>query len=183
MLRPTPWVAMTLVTGALGMTAVLHGQVAKTPTLTAMDYLEIQQLVARYPFALDTGADHGYTFADLFTEDGVFTAQLGRPYEMKGREQLAGLAWQHRPRQGPLYVRNFHSNVYIEPSPDGATGRSYGLMIDVPEDGHPAMALEGGHYEDIYVKTTAGWRFKKRTFIPSKPGSAAEASASQETGR
>src|SRR5262249_32489401 len=32
------------------------------------------------------------------------------------------------------------------------------------------LARTGGHYEDVYVKTSDGWRFKKRDFIPSKSG-------------
>jgi hypothetical protein len=28
----------------------------------------------------------------------------------------------------------------------------------------------GGHYEDVYVKTAAGWRLQRREFIPSKGG-------------
>jgi hypothetical protein len=32
------------------------------------------------------------------------------------------------------------------------------------------LARTGGHYEDVYVKTPAGWRFKKRDFIPSTSG-------------
>src|SRR5262245_25471405 len=55
--------------------------------LTPLDYIEIHQLVARYPFVLDTGANNGYDYADLFSSDGEFM----RPYS-KGREQLAALA-------------------------------------------------------------------------------------------
>ena len=36
----------------------------------------------------------------------------------------------------------------------------------------------GGRYEDVYVKTAAGWRFKSRQFVPSKmavPGASAQA--------
>jgi hypothetical protein len=32
------------------------------------------------------------------------------------------------------------------------------------------LARTGGHYEDVYVKTPVGWRFKKRDFIPSTSG-------------
>jgi hypothetical protein len=30
--------------------------------------------------------------------------------------------------------------------------------------------LIGGHYEDIYVKTPAGWRFKSRTLYQARTG-------------
>ena len=47
-------------------------------TLTPQDYIEIQQLVARYPYALDGGLGKGAVYADLFTPDGVFINQDGR---------------------------------------------------------------------------------------------------------
>src|SRR4051794_31591347 len=54
-------------------------------TLTPMDYIEIQQLISLYPYALDTGADHGHMYSDLFTPDGNFG-------KFKGRDALADLA-------------------------------------------------------------------------------------------
>jgi hypothetical protein len=30
-----------------------------------------------------------------------------------------------------------------------------------------AYLKDGGHYEDVYVKTSNGWRFKSRTYRPS----------------
>jgi hypothetical protein len=38
----------------------------KPMPLTAMDYVEIRQLVSRYAFAVDTGTNNGYDYADLF---------------------------------------------------------------------------------------------------------------------
>ena len=67
-------------------------QKSKAPTLTPLDYIEIQQLVARYAYALDTGAQDGTgsVYASLFTPDGVFVGgSSGRV--AKGREQLAAL--------------------------------------------------------------------------------------------
>jgi hypothetical protein len=124
--------------------------------LTAEDYIEIQQLVSRYGFALDTGEDNGYQFADLFTDDGSF----GRA---KGREQLAALA--RGGRRGPRFVRNFSTFAIITPTPEGATGVQYAQAIDFWEDGRPIMPDHFGHYEDVYVKMSQGWRFRSRTFV------------------
>jgi hypothetical protein len=140
-------------------------------TLTALDYIEIQKLVASYPFALDTGAEKGYMYADLFTVDGVFSANTAKPYEVKGREKLAALAWQHRPGQGPSYVRNYDTNVVVNATSEGASGRSYAVMMNIGEAGKPNTVVEGGHYEDTYVKTPQGWRIKRREFFPAKFGS------------
>jgi hypothetical protein len=49
------------------------GQAGVKPmTLTALDYFEIQQLVAKYARAIDTCSNYGYDYADLFTADGFF---------------------------------------------------------------------------------------------------------------
>ena len=34
----------------------------------------------------------------------------------------------------------------------------------------PNDVFGGGHYDDVYVKTPDGWRFKRRQFIPSEGG-------------
>src|SRR5262245_2652375 len=180
-------VALTTVVG------ITSGQVkstAKATTLTPMDYIEIRQLVNRYAFALDTGSSNGYDYADLFAADGEFM----RPYA-KGREQLAALA--RGPRLGPDNTVHYIMNHVIEPTPDGAIGKAY--LIELNWDITPAqaaggagrgagagptngwdivgrkageLARTGGHYEDVYIKTPVGWRFKKRDFIPSTSGAA-----------
>jgi hypothetical protein len=129
---------------------------AKAPALTAMDYIEIQQLDARYSFALDTGADNGYMYADLYVPDGVFN-------NAKGRDQLAALA--RGGRRGPFNVRNLSSNAIIKASPEGATGIQYAQAINFGENRNPTEMDHFGHYEDVYVKTAAGWRYKSRTFV------------------
>jgi len=166
------WAGLTFCLGALILVAQATPGDGKTavkpvPTLTALDYIEIQQLVAQYPFALDTGADHGYMYADLFAPDGSF----GRA---KGREALAALAWQHRAGQGPNYTRQFVSNLVIKPSAEGAVGRAYVTAIEFGDGKKPGVVEFGGHYEDAFVRTPAGWRFKTRKFIRSQPGSGAD---------
>jgi hypothetical protein len=150
-----------------GVTTVMtvQAQPAMRP-LTALDYAEIQQLVARYSFALDSGADDGYAYADLFAPDGSFG-------NTKGRDQLAASAKPgggHYPR-GPEFVFHYTSNHVIEATPEGARGRVYVVEVDAGERGKkPALIEDGGHYSDTYVKTAQGWRFKTRTFIKTKPG-------------
>ncbi len=133
-------------------------------SLTAADYIEIQQLVARYGYAVDTHADNGYAYADLFTPDGVFG-------KTKGREALAELARAtQKERAGPAFTRHFLTNVIIYPTPDGARGSQYLMALDVSEGGKPSSIVHGGRYEDEYVKTPAGWRFKSRQLHPAKIG-------------
>jgi hypothetical protein len=58
-------------------------------------------------------------------------------------------------------VRHFITNHVIEPSAEGATGKVYLMVVDC-EEGQPSSIYIGGHYEDVYVKTPAGWRIKRR---------------------
>src|SRR5215468_11713536 len=172
----------------VGTTSGQVKSTVKAMALTPMDYIEIRQLVNRYAFALDTGSNNGYDYADLFAADGEFI----RPYA-KGREQLAALA--RGGKLGPNNTVHYIMNHVIEPSPEGATGKEYLIEFDwdlapAPTGGGgnrgaasgPAngwdlvgrkageLARTGGHYEDVYVKTATGWRFKKRDFIPSRSG-------------
>lgn len=148
---------------------------AARPALAPHDYIEIQQLVRKYAWALDGGDNYGYAYADLFTPDGVFVGMNqgpdGRSYQ--GRDVLAALA--RTPRGGPNHQRHFTMNHVITPAPrqtqgqlESATGRVYVVMLDVGVVGVPNAVNHGGHYEDIYEKTNVGWRFKKRTYWESK---------------
>src|SRR5207249_11178277 len=97
--------------------------------LTALDYFQIQQLVAKYAQYIDTCSNNGYDYADLFAEDGFFApfqnGQIGR--KAQGREALArvsgggpegctGAGWI---RQG---VKHIYVNHIINPTPEGASG-------------------------------------------------------------
>jgi hypothetical protein len=152
----------------------------KAPTLTALDYIEIQQLVNSYAFAIDSCSNNGYDYADLYTPDGVFYWGVGGRTSV-GREQLAEAAGggktgcqklQRATAEKPLATHTT-VNLVIEPSPEGATGKSYlvypgvlGVHSDPTHSGHV------GGYQDVYVKTAKGWRFKSRlhVFPPAIPG-------------
>ena len=143
----------------------LRAQTSKPATLTAADYLELQQLVARYSYAVDMHGGDGSAYAALFTPDGTFGTQA------KGTAQLAELAAKtNKERSGPAFARHFVTNVMIKPSPEGATGRSYLVALDISEVRKPTTILHGGHYDDVYVKTSQGWRIKSRTYVRSEIG-------------
>ena len=84
--------------------------------LAAQDFIEIQQLVRKYAWALDGGDNYGYAYADLFTPDAVFVGMNqgpnGRSYQ--GRDVLAGLA--RTPAGGPTNQRHFTMNHVITPA-------------------------------------------------------------------
>ena len=146
---------------------VAQAQTAKPMELTALDYIQIQQLVAKYAQYIDTCSNNGYDYADLFAEDGFFAPfqnrQLGR--KAQGREALAkvsgggpegctGAGWI---RQG---VHHIYVNHIIDPTLDGAKGQVNMLMIGLGGDKNKIE--HDGYYEDTYVKTAAGWKFKSR---------------------
>ena len=163
--RPGTVVAIGLVACLILATAIVRGQqrnsATSAATLTPQDYIDIQQLVSSYAYGLDGNTDNGATYANLFAPGAVF----GRP-RTEGRDNLAALA-NTQPR-GANYVRHFITNHVIEPSPGGAIGKEYAVIIDIGENGNPGRIALGGRYDDEYVKTAQGWKFKTRTFTPSR---------------
>jgi hypothetical protein len=156
---------LTVALAALCSATALAQQ--KPMTLSAMDYIEIQQLVNKYAKFIDSCSNNGYDYADLFTADGSFVPVInGKPTTgIQGRERLAevsgggsrgckNVGWI---QQG---VRHLYPNHVIEPTADGAKGTVDMLMIGL--GGDPNKIQYDGHYEDTYVKTPQGWRFKQR---------------------
>ena len=60
-------------------------------------------------------------------------------------------------RQG---VKHLYVNHIITPTAEGAVGTVDMLMIGL--GGDPNKIRHEGYYEDTYVKTPQGWRFKSR---------------------
>jgi hypothetical protein len=159
--------------GVFGLVLACSGDVsgqgkpaASFSGLSAADYIEIRQLVARYAYAVDTGAENGAVYAGLFAPDGAFADRTGR--ETRGADALAGLA--RRDARSPQWAFHFIVNHVIEPSPEGAVGKEYLLQLRIGDGERPNDVFGGGHYDDIYVRTPDGWRFKRRQFIPSEGG-------------
>jgi hypothetical protein len=140
---------------------------SKPRELTALDYIEIQQLVAKYAKAIDTCSNNGYDYADLFTPDGAFVPSFdGKPgTPIRGREKLAevsGGGSRGCKNVGWIVqgVRHLYVNHIITPTAEGATGTVDMLMIGLAGD--PNKIQYDGYYEDTYVRTARGWRFKQR---------------------
>jgi hypothetical protein len=166
------------VAAALAACAPVAAQQAARPAsadaLTAQDYFAISQLASRYAFAIDTCTNGGADFADLFVDDGEFSvsqewgAAGNRP--IKGRAALIeaaggdGKGGCKDPKTQMGYgISHIVANHVITPSPEGARGKSYLLAIGV--GGDPTTIERQGGYEDVYVKTPNGWRFKSRVHV------------------
>jgi len=119
--------------------------------LTADDYIEIQQLYARYNNAIDSG--DGEAYAATFVTDGTFNT-------FTGHDALVGFIHNWHEKMGGANRRHWNTNLTITPAPEGASGSVYLLLVDVSAS-QPAI-LAAAKYEDQLVKTSDGWRFKKR---------------------
>jgi hypothetical protein len=138
-------VAIAIVCGGTWIAAQQNGK-----TLTAQDLVDIQQLYAKYNWTLDAGDSEGY--ASTFTPDGVFNNNIGHDAIVKFADTFhAGLG---------AHVRHWNTNLMILPSPEGASGQVYLVLVDFAAK--PATIVTSASYADQLVKTAQGWRFKKR---------------------
>lgn len=137
--------------------------------LTAMDFVEIQQLVNRLNFALDYCTSNGQDFADVFIEGGQYVIDRGdgMPTTMDTRDELISLAsgpdCEARRTPPTSHILHLAESLVITPSPAGARGMSYAI--------YPAnkgsylsddVAGQVGIYHDEYVRTPTGWRLRSR---------------------
>ena len=137
---------------AFAMFCVTTGLAAQKSAgkLTTDDLVEIQQLYARYNWTLDAGDAEGY--ASTFTPDGVFNNNVGHDAIVKFAEGFHSGVGAH--------LRHWNTNLMILPTPDGASGQVYLVLVDFANK--PATIATSATYSDELVKTAQGWRFKKR---------------------
>lgn len=136
---------------ALSLATASLGSAQHKSSLTADDYIEIQQLYARYNMAIDSGDAEGY--AGTFTPDGVFNT-------FNGHDALVGFIHRWRDNMKGANMRHWNTNLAINGTPEGASGFVYLLLVDVSV--RPPAITTAAKYEDQLVKTPQGWRFKKR---------------------
>jgi hypothetical protein len=126
---------------------------------TADDFVEINQLFAKYDFAIDNGDGEGW--ADTFTPDGVFRdpswCAIGREklIGVVGRKPQVGkdLGHHHVPAIGPIEyadrnTAHVHSTVMVV-SETGAGKPGGGIQVT-------------GSYDDTIVRLNGKWLFKYR---------------------
>ena len=144
--------------------------------LSALDYAQITQLINRYAYGIDTCANNGYDYANLFTEDGVFIDKnsdagfaAGGRVLAKGRDALAELVGGGSKGCKTKLVWTDWSHLMlnheITATPAGAAGRVY--LVQLGMRGPGSVDRHGG-YEDVYVRTAEGWRIKSRTHVRDK---------------
>ena len=128
----------------------LSAQPGAAKNFTAQDFVDIQQLYAKYNWSLDAGDAEAY--AATFTPDGTFNNNVGHDAIVKFANTFhAGLG---------AHVKHWNTNLMILPSAGGATGQVYLVLVDYATK--PPSIFTSATYADELVKTPQGWRFKKR---------------------
>ncbi len=137
-----------------GMAALVQGQSAgnSAAALSTQDYIDIQQLYARYAMLIDSGDAEGW--ANTFTPDGVFNNSS------RGHDALVQFVHDWRAKRRGASLRHWNSNLVITPAAGGANGSVYMQLLDISLP-QPA-ATASYRYEDALVKTAGGWRFRTR---------------------
>lgn len=169
---------VTAITGAL-LPAL--GYVQEPAKLSVADYIAIEQLTAGYPYKVDHCTNGGYDYADQYTPDGVFGVSsawgsVGKIW-WRGRDHLAeaggggkGGCRVRKPTPGSPSVHHIVTSQVITPASGGAVGRSTLLAVTDPTADAPGSIEWQGGYEDVYVKTAQGWKFKSRFHVwPGHP--------------
>ena len=146
-------VALIGFVGGAGWVSALRSDAS----LTAQDYAEIEQLYARYNQGVDLR--NGEMWLSVFADDGIFQF---RDEKYVGQEELA----EYRARTfartaGGPDIRHWNGSIVVTPTAEGAEGRAYWIMLDVSSAVPTEVA--SGHYDDVFVKTPAGWRIQVRT--------------------
>lgn len=170
------FVAVAAVAFFAGHGTLAPSAAAQAGKLTALDYQEITQLIHRYAYGIDTCANNGYDYANVFTTDGVFIDNnsdagyaAGGRVLAKGRDALATLVGGgERGCKTKLVWTDWSHlmlNQEITPTAEGAKGRVY--LVQLGMNGPGTVARHGG-YEDIYVRTPEGWRIKQRMHVRNK---------------
>src|SRR6516165_8502853 len=147
--------AATLITVAVMLMAsnavTLHAQ-ARPVSSYAEDRAEIEDLQARYLFALDFHDPDLYV--STFTQDGVLDYGSG---EVKGREAIKEII-ARMPNPKPVAgkragaARHNISNIVIKVEGNRATGRSYWFHYSNDNPDRRGVFDGFGHYEDELVK-------------------------------
>lgn len=137
-------------------------------TLTADDYIQIQQLVNKLNFALDYCTNGGQDFADLFTDDGEYIIDQGdgNP-SIRTHEQLPALAGgptcDSRRNPPSSYILHLSEGLVIEADGDGARGMSYAIYpANHGKYLNEETAGQLGIYHDVYMRIAKVWRIKSR---------------------
>ncbi len=131
----------------------------------ADDRAQIEDLQARYMFALDNGDLD--TYVSTFTEDGILDIGEG---EWRSRDSIRYILNSIPKRQVPPSDSSLQrptgrhniTNIVLKIEGDTAWGRAYWFHMSNENPQRKAQLNSYGHYEDVLVKVNGQWLFSRR---------------------
>ena len=128
--------------------------------LTSDDRLDIQALLARYAWALDTGDEQG--FIDCFTRDGELAWDVfDEPGVWRGQDALRRFIAYFRGRPESAGRQHHVSNLVIEATADGVQAKAY-VLVALRDGAGPHRLNVMGYYEDLLQREDGHWRIARR---------------------
>ena len=132
--------------------------------MDSLQRIEIERECGKLPLLFARYADNGdhASLAQLFTEDCEFARPFQPDHPFYGRARVQAI-FRDRP---PILVRHIVTNVLVEATSEtDARGTNYLTMLSSHASIEPpqeAGAIYVGGFDDHYVLTPGGWRFKSR---------------------
>lgn len=128
--------------------------------LSCEDRREIQDVIHRYAWALDTGDVE--RFVDCFCADGVLIWEaFETPDHYEGTDALRRFATILRDLPTSAGRQHFVGNTLIEGGNDEARASSYVIVFTRQGEG-PHLVGVMGWYEDVFRRTEQRWRIRQR---------------------
>jgi SnoaL-like domain len=156
-------VPLATAAAAVMLTLVVTSITKAADTSYAEDRAAIENLQARYLFAMDFGDPDLYV--TTFTEDGILDVGSG---EIKGRKAIrdviAKMPNSRTTENGlrPASGRHNISNIVLKVTGNKATGRAYWFHYSNNNPERRGVFDGYGHYEDELIKVNGQWMFTKR---------------------
>ncbi|MBN2274650.1 MAG: nuclear transport factor 2 family protein [Bacteroidales bacterium] len=162
------WIVTGIVVAAVVCTSCQPAEKAGEADSYAEDRALIEDLQARYMFALDFGDLDSYVAT--FTEDGILDIGEG---EWRGRDSIKHIlasiprrndttATPETPELHPATGRHAIVNIVLKIEGDTAYGRAYWFHMSNDNPQRKANLTSYGHYEDVIVKVNGKWLFSRR---------------------
>lgn len=151
------------------MLGVASAAPAQPPAASySADMFQIEDLLARYEWALDFG-DHK-AYVETFAADGALAAGTsevtGRDAIAKWLEDLGARTRAARPAGSvPSKIQHILSNLVVDLHGDTADAKSFWTEVWKP-DGMNLTVRAAGFYEDKLVKRDGHWLFARRAIKP-----------------
>jgi hypothetical protein len=128
--------------------------------------VEIIETINRYSHALDGGDQAAFTA--VFTADGTLVENKEGKEVVLGQGQAGLKAFfdaEMKGRGESQPRRHVRNTIFIELKEDAALSRSYFVATIVDGPGKLARITGTGIFEDNTVRSSSGWKIKKRVII------------------